>query len=436
MPAPSLNPVIVLPGFYGSKLNLEAHDELVWLDGERLLDGGSTMAALHFDPADPDRLVAGGILEEVSLIPGFFRLDVYRDFLNFLRNTLHLTVSEFSFDWRRSLLDSVEKLSRQIRTVLTQSGAAKVNLLAHSQGGLVARACLAQHPELADQVDWLITFGTPHHGMLETLQALLGQRPFYLFSAADLMAAARTAPGAFELLPSNPAEKLFLWEGVSRSALDVPDWCATPAMQQLLAAARTVVGGLPDALPVRAALVYGTRLDTLVAAAGATAGGLQIANPQPRGDSTVPEISGRGNRLTAPMLRRFALPQCDHSELYGDDQLQAKVLTPLLLGLELAPVMVFSAFKNDKFFVPGDTNRLAVVVQDAAGKPIQDAAVKLSITGTQLRQQPLALDPERGDYVLDVTMPTEPGAYRWTLQVKLADGTTLNQAPRLLLSTN
>ena len=433
MPAPTPNPVIFLPGFYGSKLNLEAHDELVWLDSERAVDGPATMAAIHFDSADPDRLVAGGILEEVGVLP-FFSVDVYRDFLNFLRNKLHLTVSEFSFDWRRSLLDSVEKLRRQIQTVLTQNGADKVNLLAHSQGGLVARACLAQYPDLAGQVDWLVTFGTPHHGMLETFQALLGERKFLLFTAADLMAAARTAPGAFELLPSDPAENLFIWNGISSSALAVPAWCATPAMQQLLAAARTVVSGLPNALPVRAALVYGTRLETLVAAVGTTAGGVQISS-QPQGDSTVPAISGRGNRLTAATLLRFALPQCDHSALFGDDQLQAQVLTPLLQGHDLAPVMVFSAFAKDKFFVPKEVNRLTVVVQDSVGNPIQNAAVKLSITGTQLNQQPLQFDPANSDYVLDVQMPSEPGAYRWTLQVS-ANGKTITQPPRLLLSTN
>lgn len=40
-------PVIVLPGFYGSKLSASAHDQLIWLDVAGTLSRGAPRRGLN-----------------------------------------------------------------------------------------------------------------------------------------------------------------------------------------------------------------------------------------------------------------------------------------------------------------------------------------------------------------------------------------------------
>jgi triacylglycerol esterase/lipase EstA (alpha/beta hydrolase family) len=55
-----------------------------------------------------------------------------------------------------------DALDRRIEEILAAAGAGKLVILAHSMGGLVARAYLRKHG--ARHVAKLITLGTPHHG--------------------------------------------------------------------------------------------------------------------------------------------------------------------------------------------------------------------------------------------------------------------------------
>jgi hypothetical protein len=56
----------------------------------------------------------------------------------------------------------VPALARAIEALCAASGAARVTILAHSMGGLAARAYVRQHG--AGRVARIITLGTPHHG--------------------------------------------------------------------------------------------------------------------------------------------------------------------------------------------------------------------------------------------------------------------------------
>jgi triacylglycerol lipase len=82
-----------------------------------------------------------------------------------------------------------EQLAQQIETILATSGASRVNLIGHSQGGLDARFVAATRPELVASVT---TFGTPHQGTpVADFLAGVGQLPGGQI-LAQLVAAAGT----------------------------------------------------------------------------------------------------------------------------------------------------------------------------------------------------------------------------------------------------
>lgn len=62
-----------------------------------------------------------------------------------------------------SVADSAKELSARIREITDKSGCGKVNIIAHSKGGLDCRRAL-QDPETARRVASLTTINTPHRG--------------------------------------------------------------------------------------------------------------------------------------------------------------------------------------------------------------------------------------------------------------------------------
>jgi len=64
-----------------------------------------------------------------------------------------------------SVADSAAELARRIREIVAQTGCEKVNIIAHSKGGLDCRYALA-HLDVAPYVASLTTINTPHRGCL------------------------------------------------------------------------------------------------------------------------------------------------------------------------------------------------------------------------------------------------------------------------------
>ncbi|MDD5489818.1 MAG: alpha/beta hydrolase, partial [Candidatus Moranbacteria bacterium] len=69
----------------------------------------------------------------------------------------------FPYEWRDSNIQSAQKLKEKIDEIKKQTGRPKVDLVAHSMGGLVARHYI-EGGNYEGDVDQLITLGTPHKG--------------------------------------------------------------------------------------------------------------------------------------------------------------------------------------------------------------------------------------------------------------------------------
>jgi pimeloyl-ACP methyl ester carboxylesterase len=405
------NPVVIIPGYYGTLLlDQAANDRTVWLTLDGLFHSGEVLDAINLETGDPDRIVSGGILEEIHIIgrwaPNFYKgLRMFFGSLGFPPEQ----VISFGVDWRRTLDFNIDQLHDKISRI------GNVNIVAHSHGGLVARAYLHKHG--GTLVDSLITLGTPHKGMLDTFQALAEGIDFFKWSKSHLMKTARTFPSAYELLPSDPGDGLFQWNSNKNADPFANNGWADASMQAKLLDAAGVVSSLPRTLPVKSAFIFGTHRDTVSLASGGTNKKLKFIT-KPAGDGTVPTISASGNGLSGDAVERYAIPYGIHSQLFEDPAAQT-VMKNILFNRPMAHFAF--GFSREMFFA-GQTIGLGVDLRGPHGEVFADADVRININGQDI---PLQRDDDAGDYFVSFTTPSSPQQH---LQYKItASSSALSQ---------
>ena len=294
---------VVVPGMMGSALTVDGRE--VWLRYWTLVRGGLTRL----------RLGAGemGSGVEVTAPLGAF----YGPLLAFLARTHRVEV--FPYDWRRSLRDAAGALAVRLDAWLPEAERAKqpVRLVAHSLGGLVVRAMIADGGPGA--AVWrriaalpesrLLMLGTPNQGSYEAVRWLTGRNPtltkLSLLDVTqgpdDIIDIVRAFPGLLELLPSAPEDPDFSHPGFWQDLRQVLGARWTPADTTALRQARetwTLLRNSPVD-PRRMVYVAGHQGATVAdyrldPAAGADPGAPQrltfLATPQ--GDGTVTWRSG------------------------------------------------------------------------------------------------------------------------------------------------
>ncbi len=189
--------VILIPGVFAS--HLKAGNQRIWIDLENLAAGKLDRLAL--DKAGGKRQAAvkpDGIVEEN-----------YADLIDEL--STRFQVMPFAYDWRKSLSSEVKELAATVEAAL--QGNRKVHLLAHSSGGLLARALMAYHRETWDKLcqrggGWSC-LARPITARYAALELLSGQAE--LMRMLDLLDSKRGLdeicwqfrryPGLVELLP-------------------------------------------------------------------------------------------------------------------------------------------------------------------------------------------------------------------------------------------
>jgi pimeloyl-ACP methyl ester carboxylesterase len=262
--------VLILPGIMGSTLarkGVLGIDNVLWVDPIEIAFGKLT-----------DLKVGGGASK-------YHASGVI--LLAYLKLKLRLKISGFDadffpFDWRLSIADAGKLLAAAIKA----EAAAQVYLVAHSMGGLVARAAL---PAAGKKVARLIMMGTPNYGSFAPAQVIRGAYDVVQkIASLDQKNSAETLcgevfntfPGLYEMLPS--PEKF--------SALNlykVDAWPVTRARPRanLLAAVKPVIDRLAKA-DSRFYLIAGVNQDTVTGLR--MDGGEFSYEISPDGDGTVP----------------------------------------------------------------------------------------------------------------------------------------------------
>lgn len=201
--------VLVVPGIMGSQLGLLRppplpHD-IVWLDPIDIQLG--RLATLRVP--GPAHIVSLGVVPF-----SYLRLKLY------LR--AHGLAAEFhDYDWRLSVAQLGSALAERVRA----AGRTRVAIVAHSMGGLVARAALALAG--TGNVERLVLLGTPHCGSFAAVQAVRGTYAV-VRKVARLAGEASAESLAAEVFSTFPSLYDLLPVAVSGGATDLFDARAWP----------------------------------------------------------------------------------------------------------------------------------------------------------------------------------------------------------------
>lgn len=224
MPGPMRDVVVLLPGILGSVLQKDGKDVWAFSGGaalRALLTLGGSVQGLELQGDDPDAdelgdgITASRLMPDLHLIPGLWKIDGYGRISDTIREHLNVLPGanyfEFPYDWRRDNRAAARWLARQshdwLRSWRERSGNddAKLVLIGHSMGGLVARHFL----EVLD--GWrdtraLVTFGTPYRGSLNALDFLVHgmKKSFGPLTLFDLSTLVRSFTSVYQLLPIYP----------------------------------------------------------------------------------------------------------------------------------------------------------------------------------------------------------------------------------------
>jgi pimeloyl-ACP methyl ester carboxylesterase len=234
-------PVIVIPGLGGSEFVASSAFSLSVDNGHggtfsRNYGAGEKVWVNTFQillPGDDDYLDAlklrsdGMTTIAPAVQPSGIYWDAYGDLVNYLQRQGYVMGADlwlFPYDWRQE----VELTARSLDTLITQALVAanggqpdpaawsirRVDIVAHSLGGLVGRAYIADAARAA-RVDQLITLGSPQFGATRALKALvygdqfgpwfggIGLNPQEINDLSQNMAA------GMQLLPSRAYDQLY-----------------------------------------------------------------------------------------------------------------------------------------------------------------------------------------------------------------------------------
>lgn len=196
--------VFVVPGIMGTHLKVK--EDRVWLSYPRLVFGGFGKLKVSARQVEPDGLDG----------------DTYADLVAFLARTHE--VVPFGYDWRLPVEAAAKRLNEALHEVLARidSRHQPIRIVAHSMGGLVARAMM-----LLDDSAWplicrheharLLMLGTPNAGSHSITQLLFGEEKLVrMLATFDLRNRLDTIvgqiaefPGALDMLPESDERAYF-----------------------------------------------------------------------------------------------------------------------------------------------------------------------------------------------------------------------------------
>ena len=442
--------LVVIPGILGSELRQHGHG--AWgfsasapLHAINTFGGSIGALRLSADSPDPDQLVDGvvatRVLPDLHLIPYLWKIDGYSGLTETLTRTFDVARGtnyfEFPYDWRRDnrvAAKQLQNLSRQwLKNWRESSGnsGAKLIIVAHSMGGLVARYFLEALEGWPD-AKALVTFGTPFRGSVNALRTLVEGIRKGPFGIVDLSAFVRSLTSVYQLLPTYPClqtvggQLVHLSDGPeianveTQRVRDARDF-HTEIRQ---AVDRHLADDAYQRRRYRLIPVVGTFQETLQSAR--MTGGVKIefaaehAGQDLKGDGTVPRISATPVEFSNAGLETY-VSTC-HASLQNAAAVQHHVceaIAALDLDLsawqyrEMAVGQVKIALHLEDAYWTDEPVALRVMTDEPASPALYATVVGID-TGTEAAH--IAFPPKQEGWQRAELPPLDAGAYRCTVE--------------------
>lgn len=427
---------VLLPGIMGSVLT--HHDREVWGPSagsifRALKSRGESIRDLQMQGDDANRddlgdgVTATRIFPDVTIIPGFWKIDGYTWMANTLVSHFGLTRGEsffeFPYDWRRCNAVAARKLQRNVHDWLEQRKQAgakdpKVTLACHSMGGLVARHFLEVLGGW-QQTRALVTFGTPYRGSLNALGYLANG---YSLAGMDLTPLLRTLTSIYELLPIYPCVS----DGIGELARVTETPNLPNVNSQRSADALRFHRKIENEQKNNASLPgYGYRIIPLCGFEQPTMQSARFVNGKVEllalrngvdesGDGTVPWISSTPIELSGTNVEVFAAEK--HGSLQNNDALLTHVhgaLTrPQVRGVVRAGAPVGVSVSAEDAYREGAEIDIGVTAGE--GKPEMEAVLEEAITNREIQRAQVRRAGPAGQRVIFDPVPA--GHYRFHIR--------------------
>jgi pimeloyl-ACP methyl ester carboxylesterase len=444
--------VVVLPGILGSTLARDGQEAwapsagVVW---QAIRSFGASIQSLTL-PADlgddhpGDGVEPLALMPDLHLLPGLWSANIgYSRLLDWLTQRFTLVPPDpkdpakpanllpFAYDWRLSnrynalrLKGVVEPALERWRALAEANREARLILICHSMGGLVARWYVEREGGAA-LTRKLITIGTPHRGAVAALQQLVnGVEKSVGPLRLNLTRFARSLPSAHQLLPQYAC--LQSGAGLAPiSAVALPG--VNPALVADAVAFHAALDAAPEGGAAAVASAYdlhpivgtrqptpttarlvGERIETSEAIEGAREGG----------DGTVPRLSAAPKALNPDDPRlRYAPDQ--HLGLHSHqavlDELEGVLTARPVIHRGLAGPQI--GLRTEPLLLLGDP--LVVWADVAASEPLGLMAELLDEGGRVVERRKLRVE---GSGQGCVFQPPRAGA--WQVRVGAAGGST------------
>lgn len=220
-------PVVIIPGVLGSRLEMHSGNsatdsqnmkrEEVWPNANAMIGSSSDQYLNNLllntdgEPVAGKKIIATDIIRTVTTSIPFVSEKVYSPLIEALKNEGYQegkTLFVAPYDWRMSATHAAQTIGTVIQKAMHGTPSRKIDIIAHSMGGIVAESYLATASSTSF-VDKLILVGTPQLGAPAAFKALqfgsdLGFRigPLVLLNPHEVKKVVQNMPGIYELLPS------------------------------------------------------------------------------------------------------------------------------------------------------------------------------------------------------------------------------------------
>ena len=206
-------PVLIVPGLIGTEL--KDGGELLWADvgrmfsdiGDNFLDG----LFLNSNLQSVNNISISNVLS--AKVVGPFKSDYTDGLITEFKSQGYIeneTLFTFPYDWRYGASGkysnnktNADLLAEKIQAILQQTGAQKVDIIAHSMGGLIVKQYVVSH--IADNhINKAVFVGVPNTGAPKSVKTLLEGDNLGMFfvSQNEIKKISENMPAIYDLLPS------------------------------------------------------------------------------------------------------------------------------------------------------------------------------------------------------------------------------------------